>query len=196
MTAKEIAKVLKTKVVGIAGAGGLGSNCAAALVRVGIGHLIIVDFDKIELSNLNRQFYFYNQIGRDKVFALKDNLISINPELKITALKMRIRECDVYEIFCKCDIIVEAFDTDHEKQMLIETAMDELPDIPIIAGSGIAGWGNSNSIKVNSYNNLYICGDNKTNVSDKKPPLAPRVGIVANMQANQVLYILLKKLNI
>ncbi len=192
MTFYEIKSILKNKTVGIAGAGGLGSNCAAALVRAGVGHIIVADFDKIEKDNLNRQFYFYNQIGRDKVNALRDNLHAINPEVKITALKMKLRSCDIYEIFKNCDIIIEAFDSANAKQMIIETTAEELPDKILIAGMGIAGYGDNNNIKTQKYGKLYICGDQKNEISKICPPIAPRVGIVANMQANTAIDILLK----
>ena len=192
MTLKEIKSILENKSVGIAGAGGLGSNCAASLVRAGVGHIVVADFDKIEKSNLNRQFYFYNQIGRDKVNALRDNLHAINPEVKITALKTKLRHCDIYEIFKNCDIIVEAFDRAEAKQMLIETVAEELPNKILVSGMGMAGYGKNNSIKTQKYGNLYICGDGETEISKDLPPISPRVNIVANMQANTVLEILLK----
>ena len=195
MTFEKIKSILKTKVVGIAGAGGLGSNCAVSLVRAGVGHIIVADFDKIEASNLNRQFYFHNQIGRDKVNALRDNLHAVNPKVKITALKMKLRSCDIYEIFKNCDVIVEAFDRADAKQMLIETVTEELPNKILVSGMGMAGYGKSNSIKTKKYGNLYICGDQKTEISENIPPIAPRVNIVANMQANTVLEILLEKID-
>ena len=78
------------------------------------------------------------------------------------------------------------------KQMIIETVQSELPHIPLIVGSGMAGWGDSNSIKLRQLDNLYICGDEKSEIADELPPLAPRVGMVAHMQANVALELLLK----
>jgi sulfur carrier protein ThiS adenylyltransferase len=193
MEFKEIQKVLSKKTVGIAGAGGLGSNCAVALARVGIGRIIICDYDKISRSNLNRQYYFYEQIGQHKVFAIEDNILFINPRVKVKAHHIKLNPENIPEIFKKCDVIVEAFDLAEMKQMIIETVLTALPKIPLVIGLGMAGWGDNNSLKVRKVDNLYICGDEKSEISEDLLPLAPRVGIVANMQANTVLEILLNK---
>ncbi|NOZ35320.1 MAG: sulfur carrier protein ThiS adenylyltransferase ThiF [Chlorobi bacterium] len=191
MTFEEIKNSLKYKTVGIAGAGGLGSNCAVALARSGIGKLIIADFDVVSESNLNRQYYFYDQIGQIKVNALKDNINRINPEVQISIHILKVDEYNIPYIFSECDIIIEAFDKAEEKKMLIETVLTEFPDKPIISGLGMAGFGDNNSLHSKQIENLYICGDEKSEISDNNPPLAPRVGIVSNMQANLVLEILL-----
>ncbi len=193
MTIEEIKNKLKNYTVGIAGAGGLGSNCAVTLVRVGIGKLVVADFDVVSESNLNRQYFFRDQIGIQKVDALKENINRINPEVKIEIHDIKLNEQNIVSLFKDCNIVVEAFDLAEMKKMLIETCITQLPNIPIVIGSGMAGFGDNNSIKVRRIENLYICGDEKTEVSDKNPPLAPRVGIVANMQANTVLEILLEK---
>ncbi len=191
MTFEEIKNTLKYKTVGIAGVGGLGSNCAVALARTGIGKLIIADFDIVSESNLNRQYYFYDQIGQIKVNALQNNINRINPEVQIVAHTLKIDEYNIPYIFSECDIIIEAFDKAEEKKMLIETVLTEFPDKPIISGLGMAGFGDNNSLQSKQIENLYICGDEKSEISDNNPPLAPRVGIVANMQANTALEILL-----
>jgi len=180
--------------VGIAGCGGLGSNCAVALARIGVGHLIIVDFDIIDQSNLNRQYFFYNQIGQKKVFALRDNINNINPDVSVDAHDIKLSPSSIVSLFQKCDVIVEAFDLAEMKQMLIETVLTEFPDKYLVAGVGLAGWGNNNSIKTEQYDKLFICGDMKIEASQKYPPLAPRVGIVANMQANQVFEIIMDEI--
>lgn len=191
MTFEEIKSKLKNYTVGIAGAGGLGSNCAVALVRVGIGKLIISDFDVVNESNLNRQYYFRDQLGQKKVIALKENIKRINLEVEIITNDIKLSENNIVEIYKDCDIIVEAFDLAEMKKILIETCLSELPEKPVIIGSGIAGWGNNNDIKFRQNENLYICGDEQSEIAVDNPPLAPRVGIVANMQANTVLEILL-----
>ncbi|NLN96377.1 MAG: sulfur carrier protein ThiS adenylyltransferase ThiF [Bacteroidales bacterium] len=185
---------LKTKTVGIAGCGGLGSNCAMALARVGIGRLIIADFDIISNDNLNRQYFFNNQIGKLKVYALKENLLRVNPELKVNALDIRLCSNDIIEIFNDCDVIVEAFDLAKMKQMIIETVLTFMPEKYIVSGIGLAGWGENNMLKTINMDRLIVCGDGEIEISETLPPLAPRVGIVANMQANQVLEILLGKM--
>jgi len=193
MTFEEIKLKLKNCTVGIAGAGGLGSNCAVALARVGIGKLIISDFDIVNESNLNRQYFFKDQIGKKKVNALKHNIERINSEVELITNDIKLNENNIVEIYKDCDVIVEAFDLAGMKQMLIETCLTELPEKPIVIGIGMAGFGNNNLIKYRQSENLYICGDEKSEVSDDNPPLAPRVGMVANMQANTVLEILLMK---
>jgi len=192
MTFQEIKKILKKKTVGIAGAGGLGSNCAVALARIGIGKIIIVDFDKVTRKNLNRQYYFYEQVGQKKVFALQDNILFINPNVKVEPHNLKLNATNILGIFNKCDVVVEAFDLAEMKQMIIETLQSDMPNIPLIVGSGMAGWGDNNSIKTRQIDNLYICGDEQSEIADDLPPLAPRVGIVAHMQANMALEILLK----
>jgi sulfur carrier protein ThiS adenylyltransferase len=191
MTFEEIRNKLKNKTVGIAGCGGLGSNCAIALARVGIGALTIADFDLIIESNLNRQYFFYDQIGQLKVFALKKNIQMVNPRVKVRAFDIRLCQSDIMEIYRTCDVIVEAFDRSEMKQMIIETVLNHMPDMHLIIGNGVAGWGDNNLIHTRQSDKLIICGDEIKEVSEQLPPLAPRVGIVANMQANAVLEILL-----
>lgn len=179
-----IQEKLKTRRAGIAGAGGLGSNCAAALVRVGIGRLVICDFDRVEESNLNRQFYFRDQIGQPKVEALKTNLLRINPALILEIHHIRLNPENIPELFGGVDVLIEAFDQADQKAMIIESALATWPERPLIIGSGVAGFGNCNSIRMRSSGNLYICGDESAEIGPEMPPLAPRVGMVANMMAN------------
>ncbi len=182
---------LRDKVVGIAGCGGLGSNCAVALARVGVGKLIIADFDKVDNSNLNRQYFFSDQVGKPKVLALQDNIAGIDRSITVEAHEVMLDPENLPVIFNQCDVIVEAFDKAEMKQMLIETVSEKMPGTMIVCGVGLAGWGENIIIGLRSYGNVYFCGDMENEVSDEFPPLAPRVGIVANMQANQVLEILL-----
>ena len=193
MKIEEIKNILKKKTVGIAGCGGLGSNCAVALARVGIGKLIIIDFDVVDISNLNRQYYFIEQLGQKKVFALEENLKKISPSVEIIKYDMKLKLVEIIKIFNTCDLIIEAFDLAEMKEMIIEAVLSNMPDKPLIIGNGMAGWGNNDSIKTIELNkNLYVCGDNISEISEELPPLAPRVGIVANMQANLALELLLK----
>lgn len=192
MNFDQIKNILVHSTVGIAGCGGLGSNCAVALARVGVGKLIIADFDIIEESNLNRQYYFQNQVGQKKVKCLKGNIYLINPDVDVDDHDLTLNSSNIPDLFRNCDVIVEAFDKAEMKNMLIETAYDHMPETPLVIGLGMAGWGDSNSIHMRKSHNIYICGDEVKEVNDDMPPLAPRVGIVANMQANTVLEILLK----
>jgi sulfur carrier protein ThiS adenylyltransferase len=192
----EIKKHLAKFRVGIAGAGGLGSNCAAALARSGIGTLVISDFDIIEEANLNRQFYFTDQIGMEKTKALKMNIGRINPETNVIINHVELNPLNIPLIFSGCDVVIEALDRADMKEMLIETIQTKMAGTHLVVGSGMAGWGNNESIKFRKIDDyLYVCGDESTEVSDDLPPMAPRVGIVANMQANAVIEILMKKQN-
>jgi sulfur carrier protein ThiS adenylyltransferase len=178
--------------VGIAGAGGLGSNCAVALARSGVGTLVISDFDIVEEPNLNRQYYFTDQIGLMKTDALKDNIARINPDVQVIIHQKRLEKENITEIFTGCDVIVEAFDRSDMKEMLIETVQLKMPCIPVIVGSGMAGWGKTGEINCRKIDEtLYVCGDETSEASENLPPMAPRVGVVANMQANLVLEILM-----
>jgi sulfur carrier protein ThiS adenylyltransferase len=175
---------LRSCIAGIAGAGGIGSNCAVALVRTGIGHLVICDFDLVDQSNLNRQFYFNDQIGQAKVEALKANLLRINPLLKVEIHQTKLNADNIPKIFNDVDILFEAFDQADQKVMIVESALTTWPDRPLIIGSGMAGFGFSNSIRLRTSGKLYICGDESSEIGPDMPPLAPRVGMVANMMAN------------
>lgn len=188
---EEITARLRNKTVGIAGAGGLGSNCAVALARTGIGKLIIADFDIIKTENLNRQYFFTDQVGQKKVYALRDIIKRINPGVEVEVHDMKLEPGNIGQIFKSCNIIVEAFDMAEMKKLLIETVIAEMADKFLILGSGIAGFGNNSSIKTTNTGNIYICGDQENKAGNTSPPLAPKVGIVANMQANQVLELLL-----
>jgi len=180
--------------VGIAGAGGLGSNCAAALARSGVGTVVISDFDIVEELNLDRQYYFADQTGMYKTLALKENIRKINPRINVISHEVSLTPENIPVIYAGCDVIIEAFDEASMKQMLIETVQLALPGIPLIVGSGMAGWGNNDTLRSRKIDDLlYVCGDESTQVSDDLPPLAPRVGIVANMQANLALEILLER---
>jgi len=192
MTVEDIRNALANKVVGIAGCGGLGSNCAVSLARSGIGKLVLVDFDTVDRSNLNRQYFFSEQIGEYKATALKVNINRIDKEVVVEHHILELDPSTVTKLFNNCDLIIEAFDVDVEKQMIIETVLSEMPDKYIISGQGLAGYGNNDTIRTQSIGNLFIIGDAEREVTNDQPPLGPRVGVVANMQANLALELLLK----
>jgi len=191
MTFDQIRAVLVNKTVGIAGCGGLGSNCAVALARVGIGTLILADFDRVSEDNLNRQYYFRDQVGKKKTAALTENIFRINPAVRVIAHDLRLNRENLIPLFNPCDIIVEAFDLADQKEMLIETILTEMPGKPLVVGLGMAGWGMNDNIHCRQVDSMIICGDEVSEIAPDHPPIAPRVGIVANMQANAVLEILL-----
>ena len=185
---------LKGTCIGIAGCGGLGSNCAMALARAGVGNLVIADSDIVTRENLDRQYYFLDQVGQKKVLALRDNIARVNPDIVVQAHDLRLGPDEVVHIFKNCTLIIEAFDRADMKLMIIETVSERFPDKFIIAASGLAGYGENNALRTRRLGSLFICGDETSEVSADLPPLAPRVGIVAAMQANQALEIILDDL--
>ncbi len=191
MRYNEIRQILSGKTVGIAGCGGLGSNCAVALARTGVGKIVLADYDEVSEANLNRQYFFTNQVGEKKAYALQKNLFRINPEIMVIAKDLKLDANNIPEVFAHCDVIVEAFDLAEMKQMILETVLSQMPSTPIVAGVGVAGYGNNDSFRTERHGQLSVCGDFTSEVDDENPPLAPRVAIVANMQANVVLEILL-----
>jgi sulfur carrier protein ThiS adenylyltransferase len=184
--------VLRKSSVGIAGAGGLGSNVAIALARAGIGRLVIADFDKVEPSNLNRQQYFLDQVGERKVEALRENLLAINPYSLYETHDVRITRRNAAAIFGRVDVLVEAFDKAEAKEMLIEASLSKFPGRPIVAASGLAGYGGNRKVHTRRLGNLYICGDESSQCPKGISPMAPRVALVAAMQANLVVELLVK----
>lgn len=171
--------------IGIAGAGGLGSNCAFNLVRSGFKHFVLIDFDLIDYSNLNRQFYFYNQVGQPKVDILRKNLLDINPDLNIRIFKNKITEDNLDSIFADCQVIIEALDNVCGKKLIVERFLND--SRLLVAASGLAGWGKSDQIRTKKINkNSYIVGDFTTEVSLQSPPFSPRVNIAAAKQADVV----------
>jgi len=195
MTFEQIKERLKSKTVGIAGCGGLGSNCAISLARAGIGTLIIADFDVVSESNLNRQYYFRHQIGMKKVDALRENISGIEPGIKLFPFEIRLARNNITRVFKDCDVIIEAFDLADQKEMLIETVLSEMPEKYLVVGIGMAGWGKNELIHTRNMGKMFICGDEVSEIDTELPPIAPRVGIVANMQANVALEILLAEIN-
>ncbi|AZR73198.1 thiamine biosynthesis protein ThiF [Anoxybacter fermentans] len=183
---------VKKAYIGIAGLGGLGSNVAISLARIGIGRLLLVDFDVVEPSNLNRQQYFIKHIGMLKTEAMKDIISQINPFVKVDIKNAYLDENNISDIFSKVDIIVEAFDNPHSKATLVNTVLNKMPGKIIVAASGMAGYFSNNTIVTRKIkNNFYLVGDG---ISEAKPGcglMAPRVCIAANHQANTVLRLIM-----
>lgn len=183
---------VRNATIAIAGVGGLGSAVAIALARIGVGHLIIADFDVVEPSNLNRQQYFVDQIGLPKVLALNDNLRRINPYVRVTTFNGRLTAANIPEFFAEADVVVEAFDTADQKAMLTEAVLMKLSEKPLVAASGLAGHAPSNTVVTRrATRRLYMVGDGETAAGPGQGLMAPRVGIAAHHQANAVLRLLL-----
>jgi len=187
----KIKEKLRKSSVGIAGAGGLGSNAAIALARAGIGRLILVDFDKIEESNLDRQYYFLNQVGKIKVEALKDNIKRINSAVKVEILNQKLEKGSMEKPFHNVDVVIEALDNAETKTEFIEEILLRLPGKPVVAASGVTGYGNSDRIVTKRFSTLYMCYDEQAKSSEDDVLLAPRVCLMANWEADLVLEIIL-----
>ncbi len=194
-------KVLQEKLssakVAICGIGGLGSNIAIALARAGIGQLHIMDFDRVDISNLNRQQYFAEQIGLYKTDAMTINLHRIAPYCRIVSENIRLDENNIPEILKNDDIICEAFDNPESKATLVNSVLENFPEKYIVGGSGMAGLESANSITTRRVmKNFYLCGDGKSDVADGNGLFASRVMVCAGHQANMILRIIAGKLDI
>ena len=182
----DIKEKIKQAVVGIAGCGGLGSNAAIALARIGVKKLVIVDFDKVESSNLNRQQFFISDIGKNKTDALASFIKRVNPFVEIEKQLIKLSLKNIFNIFKDCPIVIEAFDKVSEKSMIVEAFGDKrFKNKFLITASGLAGFSSSNRIKTTRLsNNIFLCGDNKNEGNKKNGLMAPRVIIAAGHQAN------------
>lgn len=183
---------LKRACVGVAGVGGLGSNVCVALVRAGVGHLIIADHDMVELSNLHRQQYFVEQIGQPKVEAMAETLYRINPHLNLDIHPTRVSSANCDKMYYNAAILVEAFDIAEAKAELVQAWLQHYPERPLVSASGVAGFGSANSIvTTNPFAKLYICGDGNSDVKSSGSLCAARVAVAANHQAHAVTRLLL-----
>lgn len=178
--------------VAIAGLGGLGSNVAFALARIGVGHLHLIDFDQVDLTNLNRQQYFLKHVGRNKTDALKEQLLEINPYLEIVTDCVRVTEENLIPLFQEEDIICEAFDNPDAKALLACGILEHFPDKKLVSASGLAGYESSNLIHTRRVSrNFYLCGDEKTEAVYGKGLMAPRAALCAAHEANMITRLLL-----
>lgn len=187
----EMQEKLAEASVAVAGLGGLGSNIAVSLARIGVGHLHLIDFDRVDTSNLNRQHYFLRHLGQYKTEALKEQLLEINPYLDIVTDCLKITSELVPILFQKESIICEAFDVPEEKAMLVNAVLEKLPDRILLSGNGMAGFGNSNAIRTHKLSErFYLCGDGSSS-NEEFSLMAPRVAICAAHEANMVVQIIM-----
>ena len=188
---KELQARFTDSTVAVCGLGGLGSNIAVSLARAGIGRLILIDFDRVDISNLHRQQYQVDQIGYCKTDALKETLQKISPYTDIVTHTVRVTEENLTELLQDADIICEAFDDAEAKAMLVNGVLEKLHTKYLIAASGMAGLGSANSIKTRRVmKRFYLCGDGVSDVGDDIGLVAPRVMLCAAHQAQMVLRIL------
>ena len=183
--------------VAVCGLGGLGSNIATALSRAGVGKLILIDFDKVDITNIHRQQYKVRQIGMFKTDALQENLNEINPYIETEVHTTCLDENNAAGLLAGADIICEAFDNAEAKANLVNFVLENMPDKYIVAASGMAGIGSGNEIKTRKISKkFYVCGDEKSDVTDEVGLIVSRVMICAAHQAHTVLRILAKEFEV
>ena len=188
---KELQQAFSSAMVAVCGLGGLGSNIAIALARAGIGKLILIDFDRVDITNLHRQQYKADQIGMYKTVALAENLKEIAPYISLEIHTERITEDNVLTFLKDADIICEAFDDAECKAMLTEIVLTEMRDKYLVAASGMAGLYDANRIKTRKVTSrFYLCGDEESDVADGLGLVSSRVMVCAAHQAHTVLRIL------
>ena len=188
---EELQKKISGTTVAICGLGGLGSNIAFALARAGIGKMILIDFDIVDITNLHRQQYKASQIGMSKTDALRDNLLEIAPYAVIETHSVRITENNAEELLEKADVICEAFDDAESKAMLVNLVLERMPEKYLVAASGMAGFGSANTVQTRRISKrFYLCGDGTSDVQSEGSLVASRVMLCAAHQAHTVLRIL------
>lgn len=183
-------------VVAICGLGGLGSNIAICLARAGVGHLTLIDFDIVDVSNLHRQQYKASQVGMAKTEALTAILKEINPYIEIESHQIKLTEDNALPFLEKSDIICEAFDSPESKAMLVNLVLEKMPDKYILSGSGMAGFGSANDIKTRKVSkHFYLSGDGVSDVNDEIGLISSRVMVCGAQEAHMVLRILIGELD-
>jgi sulfur carrier protein ThiS adenylyltransferase len=188
---KELHQAFSSATVAVCGLGGLGSNIAIALARAGVGRLILIDFDRVDITNLHRQQYKASQIGLYKTEALAENLKEIAPYISLELHTERITEENSKALLSDADIVCEAFDSAEAKAMLTEIVLTEMRDKYLVAASGMAGLYDANRIKTRKVTSkFYLCGDEKSDVADGIGLVSSRVMICAAHEAHTVLRIL------
>lgn len=189
---KENQEILSRSTVGIAGLGGLGSHVAFSLSRLGVGKLVLVDFDRVDVTNLHRQQYAVHQVGMEKPKALAMELERINPYCTYETHFEKVTPENISILFGGCQVICEAFDKAEEKAMLAENVLTCLKGIPLVAASGMAGMDSGNFIRTTKVTrNFYLCGDGASDVDEAGSLMEPRVALCAAHQALMVLRLLL-----
>ncbi|MCD8231334.1 MAG: thiamine biosynthesis protein ThiF [Clostridiales bacterium] len=188
---KEMVRKLSESTVAVCGLGGLGSNIAISLARAGVGRLILIDFDQVDVTNLHRQQYKASQVGMYKTEALSKNLLEIAPYIRLTCYSSRISADNFERFLADADVVCEAFDDPEAKAMLTDGVLEKMPEKYLVAASGMAGLGPANDIQTRQITDHFIlCGDGVSEVADGGGLFAPRVMLCAAHQALAVLRIL------
>lgn len=182
--------------VAICGLGGLGSRVAELLTRAGTGYLRLIDFDRLEATNLNRQWYFIEQLGRYKAEALAENLRRITPYVELDVHTVRVTEENLASLLNNVDVIVEAFDNAACKAMLVNGVRENFPHCPLVAASGMAGFASANAMRVRRLSeNFFLCGDGSSDAGAGDGLYGARVNICSAQEALVVLQLLAGELD-
>ena len=190
---EEMRTKLRNARVAVAGLGGLGSNIAVMLARSGVGELLLVDFDTVDVTNLNRQMYLIPQLGKPKAEALPEILYQINPYLTYRSVCIKVTPNNVKELFSEYPIVCEAFDKPDQKAMLVRELLMQCPKTTVVSGNGMAGDADANEIRTcQVMKRLYVCGDQSTDVGNGIGLIAPRVAVCAAHEANKVLQLIMQ----
>ena len=191
---RELQQKFLNSSVAICGLGGLGSNIALLLARAGMGHLHLIDFDIVELSNIHRQQYSISQIGLHKTEAMKENILNIFPYCEVTADTIRITQTNIKTLLYNDSIICEALDKPEEKAMLVNSVTEYFNNKYLICGSGMAGMDSANSIQTKKITErFYVCGDGKSDIKDGLGLISARAAVCGGHMANKVLQIIAEK---
>lgn len=190
---EEMRTKLRNARVAVAGLGGLGSNIAVMLARSGVGELLLVDFDTVDVTNLNRQMYLIPQLGKPKAEALPEILYQINPYLTYRSVCIKVTPDNVKELFSEYPIVCEAFDKPDQKAMFVRELLMQCPKTIVVSGNGMAGYADANEIRTcQVMKRLYVCGDQSTDVGNGIGLIAPRVAVCAAHEANKVLQLIMQ----
>ena len=189
---KAAVEKLRSAMVAVCGLGGLGSNIAISLARAGVGKLVLIDFDKVDVTNLHRQQYKMAQVGMPKAIALLENLKEIAPYVQYEIHDEKVTPENVVRLLSGADVVCEAFDNALAKSMLVDTVVEKLPEAYLVAASGMAGYGNANRIRTRKITErFFLCGDGESDVENDIGLVAPRVMLCAAHQALVVVRLLL-----
>lgn len=185
---EELQNKISAARVAVCGLGGLGSNIAIALARAGVGHLHLIDFDRVDLTNLNRQQYAVGQLGQYKTDALRETLSLVSPYCDVTCDTIQVTEENLPDLLKTEDYICEAFDRAEAKAMLVSGVLEHFPEKYLVAGSGLAGLGSANTIQTRRVSKrFYLCGDGTSDSSVGLGLVASRVLVCAAHEANMIL---------
>ena len=188
----EAVRKLQAATVAVCGLGGLGSNIAISLARAGVGKLVLVDFDCVDVTNLHRQQYKASQVGLPKPEALLANLKEISPYAEFETHFEKISAENVDRIVGGAQVVCEAFDNAEAKAMLVNAVLETMPDKFLVSASGMAGFDGGNAIRTRRITDkFFLCGDGVSDVDGGIGLVAPRVMLCAAHQALTVVRLIL-----